>query len=494
MSASFTEKHNLLGEKARSEIERLKENLKATDIKMVRMVWSDSHGQARAKLLPLKVFLDSFVDGYNTNVATFTLDSSGGRVFRSFIQGGGMDLDEMTGSPNLVLIPDPSTFRILPWAGGVGWVMCDEYFTDGKPFYFSSRRRLREQTENLAGRGASLTVGLEIEWYLRRVETLYTTENTGVPGQRGKAIDTLPVEPGYSYHSETNLDLIQPLLNELYDAYQLLKIPLRSIENEYGPGQVECTFSPTSALTAADNYLLFRTATRQICRRHGYFATFMCKPHFEGYYPSGWHLHQSLTDLKTGENLCTPDHSDEVFSQFGRRYLAGLLEHAPEATVFATPTVNGYQRFKPNSLAPDRATWSYDHRGAMLRVLGGPGDPSTRVENRIGEPAANPYLFIASQIVCGMAGIENHSDLWDADPEPYEADRPKLPGTLGAALAALDSSALFRKEFGDKYIDYYLALKRAELSRYEAYIAEHAPDDAGNGVSGWERDEYFDFF
>ena len=494
MSVSFAEKHGLLDENFTSQFENIKNIIENRNIKLVRVAWSDSHGHSRAKLIPTNIFLEALKNGYNTNVATFTLDGSGGRVFRSFIRGGGMNLDEMTGSPNLVLIPDPSSFRALPWAEGVAWVMCDEYFVDGTPFHFSSRQKLKDQIQKLAKHDAELTVGLEIEWYLRKLDQSYSEENTGAPGVRGQAIQTLPIEPGYSYHSETNMDLIQPLLSELSTAYANLDIPVRSIENEYGPGQLECTFSPTSALVAADNYLLFRTATRQICRRFGYFATFMCKPHMEGYYTSGWHLHQSLTQITSGKNLCMPEDTSQPFSLMGQHHLAGLLRHAAEATVFSTPTVNGYQRFKPNSLAPDRATWSMDHRGAMLRVLGGPTDPGTRIENRMGEPSANPYLFIASQIACGLAGIDGNYVPWEADEEPYEADRPKLPKSLGHALEALDESQLFRDQFGSMFIDYYLALKKAELARYDQYVKAHSGDDAGNGVSCWERDEYFDFF
>ena len=182
---------------------------------------------------------------------------------------------------------------------------------------------------------------------------------------------------------------------------------MRSIENEWGPGQVECTFSAQHALRAADDLVLFRTATRQICRRMNHFATFMCRPAIKGYYSSGWHLHQSVVDARTGANRFTPEHAGEHLSPLGHEFLGGLLEHASPATAFATPTVNGYRRFKPNSLAPDRAAWGYDHRGAMIRVLGGAGDPATRLENRGGEPAANPYLYMASQIVAGRDGIEH---------------------------------------------------------------------------------------
>jgi glutamine synthetase len=284
---------------------------------------------------------------------------------------------------------------------------------------------------------------------------------------------------------------MQPVLGELGAAYEALGLPLRSIENEWGPGQVECTFSAQSALRSADDLLLFRTATRQVCRRLGFFATFMCRPALKGYYSSGWHLHQSL--LLNGKNAFVPDSKEELLSPLGYSFMAGLLAHAAPATVFATPTVNGYRRFRPNSLAPDRAGWGYDHRGAMIRVLGGAGDPATRLENRLGEPAANPYLFIASQIVAGLDGIERGADPGPRDEEPYAADRPLLPKSLAQALDALQRDALFRRQFGDVFIDYYLRLKRSELGRFEDFLEKNNLP-AGEEPTQWEQNEYFDFF
>jgi glutamine synthetase len=268
---------------------------------------------------------------------------------------------------------------------------------------------------------------------------------------------------------------------------------LRSIENEWGPGQVECTFAPRAALDAADNAFLFRTATRQICRRVGYFATFMCRPALKGFYSSGWHLHQSLIDTSTGSNLFTPRQAGEILSPLGQSYLAGLLQYAVPATVFATPTVNGYRRFRPNSLAPDRAAWAYDHRGAMVRVLGGIDDPATRLENRIGEPAANPYLFIVSQLVAGLAGIETDPTLPPPSDEPYAAERPMLPKSLPEALEALDKEPLFRRALGDTFIDYFVKLKRSEAERYARWLKD-AGMSPGDEPSEWEQNEYFDFF
>ncbi len=495
MSDGFIKRHGLWSDEQDRAAAELRKRVASENLRLIRVAWSDTHGHTRAKTIAAPVFLNSLDEGYNTNVATFTLDASGGRVFRSFVRGGGMGLDEMTGSPNLVIVPDPLTFRILPWAPGVGWILCDEYFTDGRPFHFSARRILRNQVKRLADAKMAMLVGLETEWYLRRVVADgLSDENTAVQGVRGLPIATAPVEPGYSYHSETNMDMMQPVFDALADAYEGLNLPLRSIENEFAPGQLETTFGAEAAMRAADNYVLFRTATRQVCRRIGYFASFMCKPAFPGHYTNGWHLHQSLVDQATGKNLCMPEGDGDILSPLGKSYLAGLLDHAVDSAVFATPTVNGYRRFRPNSLAPDRAGWGVDHRGAMVRVLGGPRDKATRYENRLGEPSANPYLFIASQIVAGLDGISRNVMPPPPDDAPYESERPLLPTSLGGALDALDKSVLFRKAFGDLYVDYYLSLKRSELGRYHTALKDAGEVEDPDKVAEWEQNEYFDFF
>jgi glutamine synthetase len=433
---TFIEQHGLWSDEQKRLAAEIVRRIAAEKVHFVRLAWGDAHGYSRAKTLTVPAFIAALTNGYNIGVATTTLDSAGARVFASFTRGGGMGLDEMTGSPNIAIVADPSTFRALPWAPGVGWVLGDEYFNDGRPFHFSPRQLLRKTLRRLADRGFASIVGPEIEWYLLRVAQEHLSdENIGAPGSRGHPIKTAPVEPGYHYHSESNMDLMQPVFDALGQAFEALGLGLRSIENEWGPGQVECTFAPRTALEAADNVFLFRTATRQICRRLGYFATFMCRPALKGFYSSGWHLHQSLIEASTGANLFMPQRTGEILAPLGQSYLAGLLQHAVPATVFATPTVNGYRRFRPNSLAPDRATWAYDHRGAMVRVLGGAGDPATRLENRIGEPAANPYLFILSQVVAGLAGIETSAAPPPPNDEPYAADCPLLPKSLPEALA-----------------------------------------------------------
>ncbi len=490
----FIERHGLWTAAQAARAAELPRLIERENLHLIRIVWADTHGVARAKALSPPAFADALRNAYNINVASATLDASGGRVFASFTRGGGMGLDEMTGSPNLVYAPDPLTFRILPWAPGVGWVLGDEYFRDGRPFPFSTRRLLKRQVARLAGRAMDLIVGLEVEWHLARIlDDRIGPAETSHQGKPGRPIPTAPAEPGFAYHNETNLDLMQPVMSELVRNYRALGLNLRSIENEFGPGQVECTFAAADAMRAADDYVLFRTATRQICRRLGHFASFMCRPAFEGFFASGWHLHQSLADRRSGRNLFTPDNDPEMLSPLGRSFLAGLIAHSGPATAFAAPTVNGYSRFRANSLAPDRASWGYDHRGAMVRVLGAAGDPQTRLENRAAEPAANPYLFIASQIAAGLDGIERGLAPPPADDEPYAAERPMLPATLDAAIGALDGETIFRDAFGAGFVDYFIALKRAEIDRFEAACANDG-DARVNGVTRWEQNEYYDFF
>src|SRR5213593_4346835 len=166
---SFIDKHDLYGDDQKRQAQEIKLRLEKGDLHFIRLAWADPHGASRAKAVAVPAFLGALESGYNINVATTTLDSANARTFASFTRGGGMGLPEMTGSPNLTIVPDPATFRVLPWAPGVGWVLCDEYFNDGTPFHFSPRHILRRALARLREKGMGLVVGLEVEWYLLRV-------------------------------------------------------------------------------------------------------------------------------------------------------------------------------------------------------------------------------------------------------------------------------------------------------------------------------------
>src|SRR5439155_20949987 len=177
------DKHGLYGGDQKRQAQEIKKRLEQGDLHFVRLAWADPHGASRAKAVSVPAFLAALESGYNINVATTTLDSANARTFASFTRGGGMGLAEMTGSPNLTIVPDPSTFRVLPWAPGVAWVLCDEYFNSGVPFHFSPRHVLRRQLRRLADKGMTLVAGLEIEWCLLPVvEDRVGREPTGRPG------------------------------------------------------------------------------------------------------------------------------------------------------------------------------------------------------------------------------------------------------------------------------------------------------------------------
>jgi glutamine synthetase len=253
------------------------------------------------------------------------------------------------------------------------------------------------------------------------------------------------------------------------------------MEVEMGPSQFEFTFDAAEGLAPADNMILFRSAVKQMCHRRGLHATFMCRPRVPNTVASGWHLHQSLVS-HDGGNAFVSTHGGEALSATGRGYLAGLLAHARASAVFTTPTINGYKRYRSYSLAPDRAIWARDNRGAMIRVLGGPHDPATRLENRAGEPAANPYLYMASQILAGLDGIDRELDPGPSADAPYESKAAPLPKSLREAVAALDEDRFFRAALGDQFVDYYVFIKNAEIARFEMEVTE------------WEQAEYFDIF
>jgi glutamine synthetase len=372
---------------------------------------------------------------------------------------------------------------VLPWADKTGWLLCDIAFTNGKPVPFSTRALLRAALDRLSDAGFDYLAGLEVEFHLFKLEDarLGAAAATWPP----QAPEVSLLTQGYQYLTESRFDMLDPAVAILRRGVTELGLPLRSVEVELGPSQVEFTFRPQMGLAAADTMVLFRTAIKQIARRHGMLASFMCRPALPNVMSSGWHLHQSLIERKSKRNAFV---SAKGLSPLGEHFLAGLLAHARGAAAFTTPTINGYKRYRPYSLAPDRAVWARDNRGVMVRVLGQPGESSTHLENRVGEPAANPYLYMAAQIHAGLDGLSRKLDPGPSADTPYETDAAPLPKNLGEALAALREDEVFRAAFGGGFIDYYAHIKAAELERFR----KEAPEQAE--VTPWEQNEYLDLF
>lgn len=480
----FVEQHGLLSKEQLDLRKDVAGRIEADGIKTVRIAWADQHGIPRGKFVSAHDFVTGLANGFDFSGATLVMDTTNHLFAPIFTEGGGFGIPEFTGFPDVQLVPDPTTFRVLAWAPQTAWCLCDMYFSNGKPVPFSTRAIMQRQVAAAAELGYRYVAGLEVEFYIVRREGDPTRIGVGETGWPPPPFEVSVAEQGYQYLSETRLAGVNDILTILRDAYEVLGLPLRTMEDEWGPGQMEFTFDPMPGLGSADAMVLFRSATKQICSMHGYHATFMSRPALPNFFSSGWHLHQSLRSTKDGGSVFMNQGDDgEPLSETGRQFLAGLLEHAMAMTVFTTPTINGYKRYRPYSFAPDRINWAVENRGAMVRVQGGPGDPGTHLENRMGEPAANPYLYMGANIAAGLDGIANgRTPPPPESVDPYAAESPKLPATLWAAIDALDKDTFFRREFGDTFIDYMLMMKRSEVERFLGEITD------------WEQREYFEFF
>jgi len=477
---SFVERHGLWSAEQKEAAGRLSRIVEERKLEVIRLAFPDQHGILRGKTLIAGEAIASLESGCSITTSLLAKDTAHRSVFPVFSSGGGFGMKEMEGAADALMVADPTTFRVLPWEPTTGWMLCDLYFNDGRPVPFATRGLYERVLDQLARRGYDFVAGLEVEFHLFKLEDAKMAPEDA--GQPGNPPSVSLLSHGYQYLTEQRYDQMEPALEIIRRDVIALGLPLRSVEVEFGPSQCEFTFQPTKGLAPADNMVLFRSAVKQIARRHGYHATFMCRPKLPNVFASGWHLHQSLVSPTTGENAFMAKDKGEALSEFGKHYLAGLLEHARASTVFTTPTINGYKRYRSYSLAPDRAIWGRDNRGVMIRVLGGAGEAATRLENRIGEPAANPYLYMASQILSGLDGVDRKLDPGPSADAPYETKAALLPKSLREAVFALSDDPFFRDTLGAAFVDYYVHIKNAEIERFQAE------------VSDWEQREYFEIF
>lgn len=457
---------------------RVFEQIENHGLDTVRLAFADQHGVLRGKTLMAAQAASLLANGCAMTSTLLAKDTSHRTVFPVWEAGAGLNMVEMEGAGDMLMLPDPETFRVLPWVEGCGWLLCDLFFANGQPVPFCVRHKLRDAEIELASRDMDIRFGLEAEFHILKVDDWNKQPEDA--GQPGAVPDVSLMTQGFQYLTEARADELEPVTEILRKACVALDLPVRSIECEFGPSQVEFTFAPMGAVAAADAMSLFRSMVKQVCRRQGLHATFMCRPQIANLFASGWHVHQSLVSKKSRDNLFIPQADGELLSPLGLHYTAGLLAHAVAASVFASPTINGYKRYKSYQLAPDRATWGRDNKGVMVRAVGGTDDPATRVENRAAESAANPYLHLAAQIWAGLDGIDNKRDPGPVTDTPYEEAAAMLPTNLIDAVDALENSQLFHQRFGEKFVNYVIHIKRAEIARF---LSE---------VTDWEHREYFD--
>jgi glutamine synthetase len=363
---------------------------------------------------------------------------------------------------DMIAIPDPSTFQLMPNGDHkVARMICDILTPDGEPYDGDSRYVLRRALERMEAAGFdAFNVGPELEYFLFRDD---------------KGTETLD-EGGY--FAMTTLDAASELRQETVSALESMGIPIEYVHHEVGPSQHEIDMRYAPALEMADHTVTYRLVVKEIAKKAGYHATFMPKPIF-GENGSGMHTHQSL--FAAGKNAFFDPDDEWHLSDVGKAFIAGQLHHAREISAVFAQWINSYKRLVPGYEAPVYVAWSRRNRSALIRIpLYKPGnEQATRAEIRCPDPACNPYLTFAALLHAGLEGIEKGYEL----PPPMEqnlyhltAEQRRergiiaLPETLGEAIDELAGSELARRALGPHIFDRYVELKRKEWNDYRVQL------------------------
>jgi glutamine synthetase len=391
--------------------------------------------------------------------------------------GMGFDGSSITGfnaieESDMVAIPDPGTFRIMPAREGeakVGRMICDIVKPDGSPYEGDPRYVLRQALDRMRALGFdTFNIGPELEYFLFK-------DNRG----------TETLDEG-GYFAMTALDAATELRNETIKALETVGIGIEYHHHEVAPSQHEIDMRYASALDMADQTITYRLIVKEVAAKNGVYATFMPKPLF-GENGSGMHTHMSL--FTDGRNQFFDGADDHNLSVVGKQFIAGLLRHARELAPVFAQWVNSYKRLVPGFEAPVYVAWSQRNRSALIRIpLYKPGsEQATRAEIRCPDPACNPYLTFAALLHAGLEGIEQGYELeapMDSNlyhltaEERRERGIVSLPETLGEAIDEFAGSALLRRAFGDHIFDNYVKLKRKEWDEYRVQLTQ------------WELDRY----
>jgi glutamine synthetase len=427
------------------------DRLSADGIDVVRLGYSDIIGTERGRDVLVRHFARTVGGGvafcrsvYGTTPMGDVVDMEGGLS---------------AGLPDVIAFPDVDTLLPIPWEPGVAHCIADVFNPDGSRSGESPRTVLRRVVERFAELGMNPMCGPELEFYILE----QSSEHASGWRRYGEA-------PGNVYVSGLRGDPDNTLLNSLrmlgdYD------IDVVAANHEFSSGQFEINLWHGEALDAADRAFRFKAAVKELARKNGKLATFMAKP-FNDEGGSGFHIHFS-TWSDDDKPLFDDPNGEHGLSDIARHAIAGILAHAPALAALENPTINSYKRFGPDTLAPWLIDWGLDNRSAMVRIPPERGKAS-RLELRLGDASANPYLAVAGLLAGAYLGIRDELE----PPQPLEGygyDTSKaemLPGDLTTALNALEANSEIREVLGEAFVAAFLAYKRNELERFNSFITD----------------------
>jgi glutamine synthetase len=373
---------------------------------------------------------------------------------------------------DMLALPDPSTFEIVPWRGEdapVARMFCDIKHLSEEPFEGDPRHVLKRNLERARDKGFTFYTAPEMEFFI-----FESADTPPVP------LDTA------GFFDLTQLDMVSDLRRQTIVTLEAMGIPVEYSFHELGPSQHEIDLRYTDALTMADNVMTFRQVVKQVANELGVYATFMPKP-IEGAFGSGMHTQVSLFE---GDVNAFYDPGDEFgLSKVGKHFIAGLLHHAREITAITNQTVNSYKRLIAGYEAPVHIGWARNNESALVRLPTPKKgkESSTRLEFRSPDPACNPYLAFSVILAAGLKGVEEGYELppeaanniYEMTPEERAAEGiGSLPQSLAEAVSVMEDSELVAEALGEHVFDYFIRNKRSEWMDYKAH------------VTPWELDRY----
>jgi glutamine synthetase len=421
-------------------------------VRAVRLQYADLHGICRGKDIPISAFPSAADDGVGFVEAIMTVDLRH-NVIAGFEQG----------FPDILARPDLDTLVPLPWDPEVVACIVDlEEYGTGEPYAVDSRGALKRVLTGFTERGVSPVIGPELEFYLCE------PDGADPRGWRPYA--------GQDSAVYTVGDVADPkgTLSRMLDAAVEYELGAIAAAHEYGRAQYEINLRHSPALDSADRAFRFKAMVKEMAAHDGLLATFMGKP-FNDDEGSGFHLHISLVDGEGG-NVGFDDSNKHGLAPVVRHFIGGVLEHGPALMVLFNPTVNAYRRISAEALVPTRVCWGHDHRMSLVRVPKERG-AATRLEIRLGDGTANPYLVYAAALAAGLDGIERGLE----PPEPIEGmlyELPEedqgqpLPITFHEALDALKADPVIVSAVGEKLVDTFETIKTAELERFRVWVTD----------------------
>lgn len=443
-----------------SSVESLKKELKSLGVDVLQVMYADVLGITRSKYVLTSELEKGVSHGPSFCQGVWVTTNRGGVLDAGNIASDGLQ--------DFVTKVDSSRVRKLPYEPGMACTVVDAFNPDSSENQFAPRTVLKRVIAGYAKHGLVPIVGPELEFYIaKHLDGSYSRfhENVGFVYTTGSMVDP----------DGTFLKVLRAL--------DQMELGAFAGNHEFSPSQYEINLWHGEALEAADRTFIFKSAIKDMVYREGKIATFMGKPWGdEG--GSGFHLHFSVED-KNGTNKMHDGKGN--ISEVARSIIAGILENAAAITAFANPTVNAFKRLGPDTLAPFRANWGLDNRSCMVRIPPERGS-GTRLEVRVGDGAANPYLITAAILAAGLDGIERSLNCPDpAVGMAYDMESaPILPMTFKDALDALERNSHMKSQLSPQLVETFLVLKREEIERYETSV----PDSSTRDVTRWEQDEY----